>query len=76
MERFRKLRNIIIMLAVLFVLDTILLVLMIPTRTFMTWTVVAVQAVVFIYFSVLSFALLREVEEKDGRKDDGSDHTK
>lgn len=76
MERFRKLRNIIIMLAVLFVLDTILLVLMIPTRTFMTWTVVAVQAVVFIYFSVLSFALLREVEEKDGRKDDGSDLTK
>lgn len=69
-------RNIIIMLAVLFVLDTILLVLMIPTRTFMTWTVVAVQAVVFIYFSVLSFALLREVEEKDGRKDDGSDLTK
>lgn len=65
MERYRKLRSIIIILLVLFGLDIILMVLMIPARTFLTWAVAGTQAVVAIYFAALSLGLVKEAEERD-----------
>lgn len=65
MDRFRKLRNIIVILTALFVVDTVLLTLMIPVRTILTWTVIATQAVVVLYFAALSFGLVKEAEENE-----------
>ncbi|HIW98242.1 MAG TPA: hypothetical protein H9866_07125 [Candidatus Tidjanibacter gallistercoris] len=65
MDRFGKLRRVIVLLTVLFVLDLVLLVWMIPVRTFLTWGVAVVQAVVVVYFVALSLGLVREAEERD-----------
>lgn len=70
MERFKKLKRVIILLILLFVLNLIMLILMIPVRSFMTWGVIGVQLVVVLYFSAISFGLLKEVQ-KD--KPDGDD---
>lgn len=69
MERFRKLRHVIVLLIVLFVLDIVLLTLMIPVRTFLTWAVIATQAVVVIYFGALSLGLVKEAEENERNKE-------
>ena len=42
-----------------------LLVWMIPVRSFLTWAVVVAQAVVVIYYTVLSVGLIREAEERE-----------
>lgn len=68
MDRFGKLRKVIILLIALFILDMALLTLMIPVRTFTTWTVIVIQSVVVIYFAALSFGLVKEAEENE--KDD------
>lgn len=68
MERFGKLRKIVVLLIALFVLDTVVLTLMIPVRTFMTWAVIATQAVVVIYFAALSFGLVKEAEENETKE--------
>lgn len=68
MERFGKLRRVIVLLIALFVLDTVLLTLMIPVRTFMTWAVIAIQAVVVIYFAALSLGLVKEAEENETKE--------
>ena len=52
-------------LAVLFVSGLALLVWMIPVRSFLTWAVVVAQAVVVIYYTVLSVELIREAEERE-----------
>lgn len=64
MGRFRRLRNVIILLIVLFALDMALLTLMIPVRTFLTWAVIVTQAIVAVYFSALSFGLLKALKDK------------
>ena len=64
MDRFRKLRRVVALLIVLFVLDLALLPLMIPVRSFLTWAVAATQAVVVLYFAVLSLGLIREGEDR------------
>lgn len=69
MDRFRKLKRIIILLAVLFTLDLVLLVLMIPVRTIMTWAVIATQVIVVVYFCALSFAFLKESKERAEKQD-------
>ena len=43
----------------------ILLIVMVPTRTFLTWAVAVTQAVVAAYFGVVSFGLLKELQEKE-----------
>lgn len=65
MDRFRKLRHVIVLLLVLFALGLILLIVMVPTRTFLTWAVAVTQAVVAVYFGVVSFGLLKELQEKE-----------
>lgn len=61
-------RRVIVLLIALFVLDTVLLTLMIPVRTFMTWAVIAIQAVVVIYFAALSLGLVKEAEENETKE--------
>ncbi len=65
MDRFRKLRHVIVLLLVLFALGLILLIVMVPTRTFLTWAVAVTQTVVAAYFGVVSFGLLKELQEKE-----------
>ena len=65
MDRFRKLRHVIVLLLVLFALGLILLIVMVPTRTFLTWAVAVTQAVVAAYFGVVSSGLLKELQEKE-----------
>lgn len=60
MSRFKRLRRVILLLSVLFILDIILLVKMIPVRSLMMWLVVAVQGVVLVYFVAITMALLKE----------------
>ena len=62
MSRFKRLRRVILLLSVLFILDIILLVKMIPVRTLMTWLVIAVQIVVLAYFVAIAMALIKETE--------------
>ena len=78
MDRFKGLRRVVAVLAVLFVSGLALLVWMIPVRSFLTWAVVVAQAVVVIYYTVLSVGLIREAEEREktgsegGRRKPGS----
>ena len=65
MDRFKGLRRVVAVLAVLFVSGLALLVWMIPVRSFLTWAVVVAQAVVVIYYTVLSVGLIREAEERE-----------
>ena len=65
MDRFRKLRHVIVLLLVFFALGLILLIVMVPTRTFLTWAVAVTQTVVAAYFGVVSFGLLKELQEKE-----------
>lgn len=60
MSRFKRLRRVILLLSVLFILDIFLLVKMIPVRSLMMWLVVAVQGVVLVYFVAITMALLKE----------------
>ncbi len=66
MDRYRKLRHVIILLLVLFALGLVLLIVMIPTRSFLTWAVAVTQAIVASYFAAVSLGLLKELKEKDG----------
>ena len=65
MDRFRKLRHVIVLLLVVLALGLILLIVMVPTRTFLTWAVAVTQTVVAAYFGVVSFGLLKELQEKE-----------
>ena len=65
MDRFKGLRRVVAVLAVLFVSGLALLVWMIPVRSFLTWAMVVAQAVVVIYYTVLSVGLIREAEERE-----------
>ena len=62
MTRFARLRRIIILLSILFLLDISLIVMMIPVRTFLTWGVVAVQGIVVAYFIAIAVGLIKEAE--------------
>ncbi len=70
MDRFKKLKRVIVLLTALFSLDLVLLVLMIPVRTIMTWAVIVTQVIVVIYFCALSLAFLKESKERNENGDD------
>lgn len=69
MDRYRKLRHIILILLALFALGLILLIVMIPTRTFLTWAIAVTQVIVAAYFAAVSLGLLKELQEKDPDKE-------
>lgn len=69
MDRFKKFRKIVTLLVVLFVVNTIFLLLMMPSHTPLSITVILVQAIVIVFFTVLSRGLIKEAEEME-RKDD------
>ena len=72
MTRFDRLRRIITLLAILFVLDIILIVMMIPVRTFLTWGVIAVQVIVVAYFIAIAAGLIKESEFHEKHLSDSS----
>ncbi len=57
-NRIKKLKNIVTLLVVIFVLGLGMLVMMIPAHNFFTISVIVVQAVVIIYFAVLARSLI------------------
>ena len=60
--RWKALKRVIITLTVLFVLDAVLLLTMIPL-TFYTGVLMGMQGVVVLYFAVLSFGLLKRLKK-------------
>ena len=64
MDSFRNVRWVGALLIVLFLLEVALILLMFPVRSFLTWAVAATQAVVVLYFAVLSLGLIREGEDR------------
>lgn len=63
MDGIKKLRNIIVLLVVLFVLGLVLLTIMIPMKSFVAWVIIGTQVVVILYFVALSLGLIKEVEQ-------------
>jgi hypothetical protein len=69
MERGKKLKNLIFLLIGLFVLDLVILGLMIPRFTLLTWAVIFMQAVVAAYFTAIALGLIRELRETEDKLD-------
>lgn len=65
MDGIKKLRNVIVLLVVLFVLGLVLLTIMIPMKSFIAWVIIGTQVVVILYFVALSLGLLKEVERNE-----------
>lgn len=65
MDGIKKLRNVIVLLVVLFVLGLVLLTIMIPMKSFIAWVIIGTQVVVILYFVTLSLGLLKEVERNE-----------
>lgn len=65
MDRIKRLRKIIVLLIVLFVFGLVLLTMMIPMKSFISWIVIGTQAVVILYFAALSFGLVKELESHE-----------
>ncbi len=64
-NRIKRLKNIVTLLVVIFALGLAMLVMMIPVHNFFTISVLAVQAVVIIYFAVLSRGLIKDNGEQE-----------
>lgn len=64
-NRFKKLRNIVTLLAIIFAVDIVLLIIMMPAYSVLFFTVLAAQAIVVLFFGVLARGLIKEVEETE-----------
>ncbi len=62
-NRIKKLKNIVILLVVIFVLGLGMLAVMIPAHNFFTISIFAVQAIVIIYFAALARGLIKDNED-------------
>lgn len=59
-NRIKKLKSIVTLLIVIFVLGLVMLAMMIPAHNFFTISVLVVQTIVIIYFASLAFGLIRD----------------
>ena len=67
-DRFKPLRKVVILLVILFSIDTVLLATMMTLRTPFSWIVIGIQAVIVAYFAAISFGLIKQLRKKEESK--------
>lgn len=68
MDRFAKIKRVVALLVVLFVVDAGLLAVTVEVRSPLAWVALGVQLVVVVYFAAVALGLLRELQERTGDK--------